>query len=145
MSNTVFKTVSPEVAYRRAGGRRRVNAMKQAETIRRQDSMIAFMMKDPFCSGSPFYGVKTRLAKRFGVSRQTIHRDLSAILMPWRPQSLVRIIDMKRIYLPWWQDVGSQDTWWTERWFGKWWESTVRRNQDRIIWKKIGRTKYQPG
>jgi hypothetical protein len=47
------------------------------------------------------YGFITRLAKLFGVSRQTIHRDISAMFFPWRPQSCVRIVDIRFNYRHW--------------------------------------------
>ncbi len=145
MSNGVFRPVSPEVAFHRAGGRRHYNMMKQVQTIRRQDAIIAYLTKDPTCGGSLFYGFNTRLAKVFGVSRQTIHRDLSAVLYPWRPQSFVRAVDARYNYDVWWKMRGAHVPWWTDKWFGKWWEAAIQRNQDRGIWKSQGRNRYMRG
>lgn len=143
MSNSLFGSVSQEAAYHRAGGRRRYNFYKQWKMIQRQDAILAHLLKDPFCGGSPFYGFTTRLAKLFGVSRQTIHRDISALIYPWRPQSFVRVIDAKLNYGIWWERIGKHSSLWTEAWFGNWWEQALIRNEDHVVWKRIGENKYK--
>jgi len=145
VSNAFSRSVSPEVAYHRAGGRRRYNVERQIETIRRQAAIIAHLTKNPFCGSSSFRGINTRLAKMFGVSRQTIHRDISAIMFPWKPQSFVRVVDARFNYEDWWQIMGKHSSWWSDTWFGRWWEEVVPRNQDRIILKSLGGNRYKRG
>lgn len=78
-----FKTqhLTPKEVQQRAGGRRRYNAARQAQARARRAAILE-LIGTPVVLG--FHGWQAQLAKRFGVSRATICRDLTALLQEWR-------------------------------------------------------------
>jgi len=89
-------TVPDEVAWKRASGRRRYNSIRKMLKELRQwrvaslycdasKDKIVRLMKTPLSAYYPSpkpYCIIIRLAEHFGVSRQTIHRDLNAVWWP---------------------------------------------------------------
>jgi hypothetical protein len=74
------KTVSPDLAYRRAGGRRRYNAQRQqARDARREQIKVWILADERPCVAANRTGTVPRLARMFGVHRSTITRDLAVI------------------------------------------------------------------
>jgi len=131
VSNSWSQNTTSDIAYRRAGGRRRHNWRKQMAVIRRQDTIMAYFRKTRSECWID-YGVKTRLAKMLGVSRQTIHRDISAMFFRWHPQSFVRVVDMRISY----RTSCSPS-------FGDWWNMVHPRGCISTWWKNIGGDKYR--
>lgn len=81
MSNSWSAPVSDAQAARRAGGRRRYNALRrdravarQAEIVRRCEQSTLFGGPNPLA-----YGGMARLAREFNVAPATIGRDIRAI------------------------------------------------------------------
>lgn len=66
----------PDEAARRAGGRRHYNFQRQLRAAFRQAELIRYMTGAAI---APFDRQGAELARRFGVSRSTICRDLEAI------------------------------------------------------------------
>lgn len=66
----------------RAGGRRRYNAWRRCLTEDRRSRLINLMMREKLCWSE--WGVQAALARRFGVHRSTIGRDINAMLFPGR-------------------------------------------------------------
>jgi hypothetical protein len=141
VSNGWSQKAASDIVYCRAGGRRRYNAIKQLITIERQNRIIAYMISTNDIMLLD-YGFITRLARLFGVSRQTIHRDISAMFFPWRPQSFVRRIDVRLNYERWWEFEGKHCDWWKNSWFGQWWNSAKDRHQNGCRWKSLGNNNY---
>ena len=71
------KLTSSEEVFRRAGGRRRYNAMRQRRAEARRQEIARVL--GPMALLSP-HGLSVALARAFGVSRQTAWRDLQGIL-----------------------------------------------------------------
>ena len=71
------KLTSSEKVFRRAGGRRRYNAMRQRRAEARRQEMARVL--GPMALLDP-HGLSVALARAFGVSRQTAWRDLQRIL-----------------------------------------------------------------
>jgi hypothetical protein len=67
--------------FRRAGGRRRYNAERQAEARARRAAIVA-MLGDTIILNPR--GVQTLLANYFGVNRSTICRDVEALRVEYR-------------------------------------------------------------
>ncbi|MBI3966634.1 MAG: HTH domain-containing protein [Chloroflexi bacterium] len=65
-------------AYRRAGGRRHYNAWRRFMAVDRQRLVAQLALEEGF--GFFQRGAQARLAKRLGVSRSTICRDVEALL-----------------------------------------------------------------
>jgi hypothetical protein len=73
---------TPEVAARRAGGRRRYNAWRQQIAQHRRTILTHLL----FAKGNLFEkGIQARLARKLGVSRSTICRDVKALLREGHP------------------------------------------------------------
>jgi hypothetical protein len=72
---------SPGWINRRAGGRRRYNALRQLDALRRRAELALALRR---MRGSPFArGTQTRLARRFGAHKSTISRDMAWLLEQW--------------------------------------------------------------
>src|SRR4051812_44740450 len=71
---------SPDVAAKRAGGRRRHNAQRQAAAWERRRQIVLLIPE----TGWPKWGSTTELARRLGVNRSTIVRDLAALRRRFR-------------------------------------------------------------
>src|SRR5262245_45182171 len=69
-------------AYKRAGGRRQYNALHQAGAGLRL-AQIAELFKEQSLLAATEWGIRSEIARKFGVSRATICRDM---------QHLVRIL-----------------------------------------------------
>ena len=70
-------SIDREAAYRRTGGRRRYNAQRR----RRADERRLALFELAFAEGPPWNqrGARAYYARRFGVSRPTITRDIAAL------------------------------------------------------------------
>jgi len=79
-----WNRVSPEVAYCRAGGRRRYNAQRRAQKQWRRAQIISMT-----CGIRNCWGLQKILAEKLGVSKSTISRDMWAIAH-WREGALLR-------------------------------------------------------
>ncbi len=66
-------------AYKRAGGRRRHNAQRQAEATRRRHALFAAHMRGDVPLWA--HGAQAYYARLHGVSRATISRDVAEL--PW--------------------------------------------------------------
>jgi hypothetical protein len=84
-----------DVAYRRAGGRRRRNAQQQlAKAIRRH--RLLGMMYDPTNPlGFIERGWQTRAARTLGVDRATVCRDVDALLLELFGDGEIRGTDLR--------------------------------------------------
>ena len=73
-----------QTAYHRAGGRRRYNAERARERIRRRDRVAAIAVE----LGPRFFtrGAQAEIARRLGVHRSTVCRDLEEILAELSPR-----------------------------------------------------------
>ena len=73
-----------QTAYRRAGGRRRYNAERARERERRRDRVAAIAVE----LGPRFFarGAQAEIARRLGVHRSTVCRDLEEILAELSPR-----------------------------------------------------------
>jgi hypothetical protein len=69
-----------DVAYRRAGGRRRRNAEQQLAKAMRRNRLLAMMYDPQNPLGFVERGWQTRAARTLGVDRATVCRDLDALL-----------------------------------------------------------------
>jgi transcriptional regulator of acetoin/glycerol metabolism len=67
--------VDPGTAARRAGGRRRWNSLR---SLWRRDRLMR--VTELLADYGLRHGVMSRIARELGTSRQTIHRDVKAIL-----------------------------------------------------------------
>jgi len=67
-----------QVAWRRARGWRHINAWRQFNAVLRRREIVRLLMAD----GRSMFdrGVQSDIAKRFGVHRSTVHRDLWPLL-----------------------------------------------------------------
>jgi hypothetical protein len=75
------KPMTTELIYRRAGGRRHYNKMRQADAFWRRVSLMTILRRDGYQPGD-----YARWAAELGVSRATICRDVRRIcawLGPW--------------------------------------------------------------
>jgi hypothetical protein len=70
-------SVSPEVAYRRASGRRRYHAKRRTDRFFRRVEVL-----DRLRDEGLHYGAQARWARELGVSEATICRDVAAWLRP---------------------------------------------------------------
>lgn len=71
---------TPDVAHRRAGGRRRYNSVRQLEAhLRRQE--VAHGLREY----GWVHGVQARLARELGVSESTISRDVAWLMYDLSP------------------------------------------------------------
>lgn len=84
---------SPDAVARRAGGRRRYNAQRHEEAIKRRLRILEIVGVDWVLSP---HGMQSRLAKILNVNRSTINRDLEALRVEWRH---TRICPVCRV---WW-------------------------------------------
>jgi DNA invertase Pin-like site-specific DNA recombinase len=73
--------VPDEVAWKRAGGRRRYNAERRRKAEERRDQILELTAGINLLALVPGRrtGIKAELARRLGVSRSTISRDVNAI------------------------------------------------------------------
>lgn len=69
-----------DVAYRRAGGRRRRNAEQQLAKAVRRHRLLGMMCDTQKPLGFVEWGWQTRAARDLGVGRATICRDIDALL-----------------------------------------------------------------
>jgi hypothetical protein len=77
MSGNWSNSVSPEVAYKRAAGRRRINRQRQNEAARRRQLIAEYL----FVQGRMFQvGIRSILATKLGVHRTTVGRDIKQLL-----------------------------------------------------------------
>ena len=69
---------SDEAAWRRASGRRHVNAWRKFKAVVRQREVARLLLAD----GRSMFdrGVQSDIAKRLGVHRSTVHRDIWALI-----------------------------------------------------------------
>lgn len=74
---------SQNTVNRRAGGRRRINAMRKARAWKRREQ-IKELLGNRILLLVSSRGLETRLAEYFGVNRSTICRDKEALLAEWR-------------------------------------------------------------
>ncbi len=73
---------TPDVAARRAGGRRRYNAWRQQKAQHRR-TILSHLLS---VKGRLFEkGIQARLARELGVSRSTLCRDIRALLHDGQP------------------------------------------------------------
>jgi hypothetical protein len=81
VNNSWSAPVSDTEAARRAGGRRRYNALRHDRAIARQAEIVRRWQQSTLFGGpNPLgYGGKTRLAREFNVAPATIRRDILAI------------------------------------------------------------------
>jgi len=81
VSNSWSAPVSDAEAARRAGGRRRYNALRHDRAVARQAEIVRRWQQSTLFGGpNPLgYGGKTRLAREFNVAPATIRRDVTAI------------------------------------------------------------------
>jgi hypothetical protein len=81
VSNSWSAPVSDAEAARRAGGRRRHNALRHDLAVARQAEIVRRWQQSTLFGGpNPLgYGGKTRLAREFNVAPATIRRDVMAI------------------------------------------------------------------
>lgn len=76
------RPVSPEEAARRAAGRKRINARRQRQAARRRCIVHRLL----FVRGRLLEkGIKTKLARKLGVSWTTIDRDIKYLLALGHP------------------------------------------------------------
>ena len=75
MSGTWSMPVSPEEAARRAGGRRKYNRVRQAKAFWRRVEISRLMAR----RGAFEPGYQAELARKLGVSRSTVCRDMKAL------------------------------------------------------------------
>ena len=89
---TLWTAPAPSAhAYRRAGGRRRFNAERQLDAAIRRMRVAELWDELTARGGSVFdYGVRTRWAKRLGVHRSTITRDIDRILREMAAKDVVK-------------------------------------------------------
>lgn len=66
--------VADDEAARRAGGRRRYNQRRKRQALERREQVIALVVA---YGGYWQWGVKSAIARKLGVSRRTIGRDLA--------------------------------------------------------------------
>lgn len=71
-------------AYRRAGGRRGYNAVRQIRARLRRNEILARMVVGTSFLPLINRGAQARLAEEFRVHRSTIHRDIGAIFAELR-------------------------------------------------------------
>ena len=70
-----------DVVYRRAGGRRRYNAVRQANADRRRLRLVEMMAAYSAAGGNIYdRGVRKRWAEALGVHKSTITRDIHRLL-----------------------------------------------------------------
>jgi hypothetical protein len=74
MSAASWGACTAEQAYRRAGGRRRLNAVRQLHAELRRVDLVALVKRDGLG-----YGAQSRYAGLLGVDRSTISRDLEVL------------------------------------------------------------------
>ena len=79
---------SPDAVARRAGGRRRYNAERQAEAIARRLKILELVGASWILSPR---GLQAQLARYFGVNRSTICRDMEALREEWRHTRVCRV------------------------------------------------------
>jgi hypothetical protein len=73
MANAAWSApTSPEAMRRRVGGRRRINAIRKARADLRRNALLCLLKQ----WGGLRWKMGKELAKRLGVSRQTISNDL---------------------------------------------------------------------
>lgn len=84
---------SQENIYRRAGGRRRINAERKAHAQKRRDEIKEMIGYGGIllCGRTYGRGKETMLANHFGVHRSTICRDIAALMVEWRKEYLCLI------------------------------------------------------
>ena len=77
MSNKVAwsRPVSFEEACRRAGGRRRYNAVRQFKALLRRQRVVELLLR-----WGMRRGVQSRIAVELGVHRSTVSKDVAALL-----------------------------------------------------------------
>lgn len=80
------KPTSPDEAARRAAGRRRFNAERQALAKKRRDEIKELIGEKGIvlCGIGYGRGKGAMLANHFGVDRSTVSRDLAALMVEWR-------------------------------------------------------------
>jgi len=78
-THTWSAAVSPELAYRRASGRRRYHAQRRTDRFFRR-----MLVLDRLRDEGLRYGAQARWARELGVSEATICRDVAAWLVPHR-------------------------------------------------------------
>ena len=83
LSKTWTGVQTRDMVNRRAGGRRRINAERQARAWRRRN-IIKQMLGGNVALLVTRRGLSARLAAQFGVNRSTISRDKEALLIEWR-------------------------------------------------------------
>jgi hypothetical protein len=71
---------TPDVAYQRAGGRRRRNAEQQLAKAIRRNRLLGIMYDPANPLGFVQRGWQTRAARTLGVDRATVCRDLDALV-----------------------------------------------------------------
>ncbi len=76
---------SSSEAARRAGGRRRYNAQRQAQALARRIAILELLGAHVILNPR---GAQARIARHFDVNRSTICRDIAAIRAEWRHQHL---------------------------------------------------------
>jgi biotin operon repressor len=69
--------LSGQALHNFIGGRRRINARRKAQATNRRYRLLFTWAKNPHLS-------KADLARRFGVHRSTITRDIQALKNDWR-------------------------------------------------------------
>lgn len=84
---------SPDEAARRAAGRRRYNAERQALAQKRRNEIKEMIGEEGIilCGKSYGRGKESQLAIYFGVHRSTICRDIEALRAEWRAAYMCRI------------------------------------------------------
>ena len=84
------ENVSSDEANRRAGGRRHYNSIRRLRAVMRQRQIVRIVK---YAGLNPYtHGVQALLARRFGVSRATISRDLRrcGVYLSWENHRLWR-------------------------------------------------------
>ena len=75
LRTTTWGSCSEEQAHRRAGGRRRHNAIRRLHAELRRVELVALVKQDGLG-----YGAQSRYARLLGVHRSTVSRDLEILL-----------------------------------------------------------------
>lgn len=74
--------VSPEIAFRRASGRRKYLANRQREAAERRTRMLDYIIPryaDLFYRGKPLHGTYSLLGRECGISYEQARRDIALL------------------------------------------------------------------
>jgi len=68
---------TPEIAARRAGGRRRYNRWRQLQSTLRLIRIVEFMYRNGWTGRE--WGIRAKIAREIGLLRSTIARDMQHV------------------------------------------------------------------